>query len=210
MPTDMAKSMIDALRNCDYEAMGELSADIGLTLYGGAEVGVGLVDMAVPKPSISSPDAVVILSSVDEGQTPISSQPKGVYRHLNSVENTPMSKPIKLGHDFTLNNSTPGYNYNHWHEQGIVSLTKIRFWDMFDEAVANSSSISFNIDGIDPASTVWHKNYYTANPSRYTYQELDTVITSYSNKTTFYRGQQALSPTETSAFIEAWKKLRSQ
>lgn len=45
MPVDMARGMINALRNCDYEAMGELSADIGLTLYGGAELGVGLVDV---------------------------------------------------------------------------------------------------------------------------------------------------------------------
>ncbi len=50
MPTDMAKGMITALRNCDYEKMGELSADIGLTLYGGAELGVGLVDMVGMRP----------------------------------------------------------------------------------------------------------------------------------------------------------------
>ncbi len=43
MPANMAHGMITALRNCDYEAMGELSGDIGLTLYGGAELGVGLV-----------------------------------------------------------------------------------------------------------------------------------------------------------------------
>jgi hypothetical protein len=116
-------------------------------------------------------------------------------------------KPVKLGYDDTLQRSfPPGYIYHgtkSWHAAGLVPLDKTSFWPMFYEAIKNTRTVNFAIDGMninDPASL---------QIDRITHQELDAIIQGgYLEKLHLWDGRTELTGQRLNQWIDQWIDIR--